>query len=150
DGDSFTVAASSEQLSNVLHLSQSRGMVVFCGVSELTINAQDSLSPTNANILEHTAYGIVPTIKPIKVVSELLFVQRGAERIRTLVYDYAQDGLVSKELSVLASHLGEEGAGFKEMTYQQEPDSVIWLVMNNGKLATLTLDREQSVIAWAK
>ncbi|KIQ71678.1 hypothetical protein SE99_03482 [Acinetobacter baumannii] len=90
------------------------------------------------------------TIKPIKVGSELLFVQRGAERIRTLVYDYAQDGLVSNELSVLASHLGEEGAGFKEMTYQQEPDSVIWLVMNNGKLATLTLDREQSVIAWAK
>ena len=150
DGDSFTVAASSEQLSNVLHLSQSRGIVVFCGGSELTINAQDSLSPTNANILEHTAYGIVPTIKPIKVGSELLFVQRGAERIRTLVYDYAQDGLVSNELSVLASHLGEDGGGFKEMVYQQEPDSVIWLVMNNGKLATLTLDREQSVIAWAK
>lgn len=150
DGDSFTVAASSEQLSNVLHLSQSRGIVVFCGGSELTINAQDSLSPTNANILEHTAYGIVQTIKPIKVGSELLFVQRGAERVRTLVYDYAQDGLISNELSVLASHLGEEGTGFKEMTYQQEPDSVIWLVMNNGKLATLTLDREQSVIAWAK
>lgn len=150
DGDSFTVAASSEQLSNVLHLSQSRGIVVFCGGSELTINAQDSLSPTNANILEHTAYGIVSTIKPIKVGSELLFIQRGAERIRTLVYDYAQDGLVSNELSVLASHLGEDGGGFKEMTYQQEPDSVIWIVMNNGKLATLTLDREQSVIAWAK
>lgn len=150
DGDSFTVAASSEQLSNVLHLSQSRGIVVFCGGSELTINAQDSLSPTNANIMEHTAYGIVQTIKPIKVGSELLFVQRGAERIRTLVYDYAQDGLVSNELTVLASHIGEEGKGFKEMSYQQEPDSVIWFVMNNGKLATLTLDREQSVISWAK
>ncbi|MEB6558767.1 hypothetical protein [Acinetobacter baumannii] len=38
DGDSFTVAASSEQLSNVLHLSQSRGIAVFCGGSELAIN----------------------------------------------------------------------------------------------------------------
>lgn len=150
DGDSFTVAASSEQLSNVLHLSQSRGIVVFCGGSELTINAQNSLSPTNANILEHTAYGTVQTIKPIKVGSELLFVQRGAERVRTLVYDYTTDGLVSNELSVLASHIGEEGGGFKEFSYQQEPDSVIWFVMNNGKLATLTLDREQSVISWAR
>ena len=101
DGDSFTVAASSEQLSNVLHLSQSRGIAVFCGGSELAINAQDALTPSNANILEHTAYGISETIKPIKVGSELLFVQRGAERVRTLVYDYSQDGLVSNELSVL-------------------------------------------------
>lgn len=150
DGDSFTVAASSEQLSNVLHLSQSRGIAVFCGGSELAINAQDALTPSNANILEHTAYGISETIKPIKVGSELLFVQRGAERVRTLVYDYSQDGLVSNELSVLASHIGEEGAGFKDMAYQQEPDSIIWFVLNNGKIATLTLDREQSVISWAR
>lgn len=150
DGDSFTVAASSEQLSNVLHLSQSRGIAVFCGGSELAINAQDALTPSNANILEHTAYGISETIKPIKVGSELLFVQRGAERVRTLVYDYSQDGLVSNELSVLASHIGEEGKGFKDMAYQQEPDSVIWFVLNDGTLATLTLDREQSVISWAR
>lgn len=150
DGDSFTVAASSEQLSNVLHLSQSRGIAVFCGGSELAINAQDALTPSNANILEHTAYGISETIKPIKVGSELLFVQRGAERVRTLVYDYSQDGLVSNELSVLASHIGEEGRGFKDMAYQQEPDSVIWFVLNDGTLATLTLDREQSVISWAR
>lgn len=150
DGDSFTVAASSEQLSNVLHLSQSRGIAVFCGGSELAINAQDALTPSNANILEHTAYGISETIKPIKIGSELLFVQRGAERVRTLVYDYSQDGLVSNELSVLASHIGEEGAGFKDMAYQQEPDSIIWFVLNNGKIATLTLDREQSVISWAR
>ena len=150
DGDSFTVAASSEQLSNVLHLSQSRGIAVFCGGSELAINAQDALTPSNANILEHTAYGITETIKPIKVGSELLFVQRGAERVRTLVYDYSQDGLVSNELSVLASHIGEEGRGFKDMAYQQEPDSVIWFVLNDGTLATLTLDREQSVISWAR
>lgn len=150
DGDAFTVAASSEQLSNVLHLSQSRGIAVFCGGSELAINAQDALTPTNANILEHTAYGIAETIKPIKVGSELLFVQRGSERVRTLVYDYSQDGLVSNELTVLATHIGEEGLGFKDLAYQQEPDSIIWFVMNNGKIATLTLDREQSVISWAR
>ncbi len=150
DGDAFTVAASSEQLSNVLHLSQSRGIAVFCGGSELAINAQDALTPTNANILEHTAYGITESIKPIKVGSELVFVQRGSERVRTLVYDYSQDGLVSNELSVLATHIGEEGQGFRDLAYQQEPDSIIWFVLNNGKLATLTLDREQSVISWAR
>lgn len=150
DGDSFTISASSEQLNNVLHISQSRGVVVHTGGSELAINATNALTPTNANILEHTAYGITANIRPIKVGSELLFVQRGAERLRTLVYDYSQDGLVSNELTVLASHIAEEHGGFKEMTYQQEPDSVIWFTLNDGTLATLTLNREQSVTSWAR
>ena len=150
DGDSFTVSASSDLLTNVLHLTQSRGVVVFTGGSELAINAQNAITPTNANIIEHTSYGSTESIKPIKVGSELIFCQRGSERLRTLVYDYSQDGLVSSELTVLASHIAEEHGGFKDMTYQQAPDSVIWFVMNDGTLATLTLNREQSVTSWSR
>ncbi|MEG6547673.1 hypothetical protein V6C59_17580 [Acinetobacter bereziniae] len=150
DGDAFTVSASSDLLTNVLHLTQSRGVVVFTGGSELAINAQNAITPTNANIIEHTSYGSTENIKPIKVGSEIIFCQRGSERLRTLVYDYSQDGLVSNELTVLASHIAEEHGGFKDMCYQQEPDSVIWFVMNDGTLATLTLNREQSVTSWSR
>lgn len=150
DGDSFTIAASSDQLSNVLAISQSRGVVIFTGGAELAINTQNALTPTNANIIEHSSHGIAENIKPIKVGTELLFVQRGSDRLRTLIYDYSQDGLVSNELTVLASHIPEDHGGFREMVYQQEPDSIIWLVMNDGTLATLTLNREQSVISWSR
>ncbi len=150
DGDSFTVSASSDQLTNVLHLSQSRGIVAMCGGSELVISSQNALTPTNTSILEHTSYGSAENIKPIKVGAELLFVQRGGERLRTLVYDYSIDSLTSNEMTVLASHLAKQNGGFKEMTYAAEPDSIVWFVLNNGKLASLTLNREQSVIAWAK
>lgn len=149
DGDSFTVSASSDQLTNVLHLAQSRGICVLTGGSELVISSQNAMTPTNTSILEHTSFGSTENIKPIKVGSELIFVQRGAERVRTLVYDYSTDGLVSNELTVLASHISKNNNGFKEMTYCAEPDSIIWFVLNNGKLATLTLNREQSVIAWS-
>lgn len=150
DGDSFTVSASSDQLSNVLHLAQSRGVVVFTGGSEQSISATAALTPTNANIVESTAYGITENIRPIKVGSELLFVQKSGERVRTLQYDYSVDTLVSNELTVLASHIAKEQGGFKEMVYQQEPDSIIWFVMNDGTIASLTLNREQSVTSWAR
>lgn len=150
DADSFTLSASSDQLTNVLHLAQSRGIVVMTGGSELVISAQNALTPTNTSILEHTSYGSTSNIKPIKVGSELLFVQRGAERLRTLLYDYSIDSLTSNELSVLASHIAEDHGGFKEMVYQQEPDSIVWFVLNDGKLASLTLNREQSVTAWSQ
>lgn len=149
DGDSFTVSASSDQLTNVLHLAQSRGICVMTGGSELVISSQNAMTPTNTSILEHTSFGITENIKPIKVGSELIFVQRGAERVRTLLYDYSIDSLTSSELTVLASHIAKKNSGIKEMTYCAEPDSIIWFVLGNGKLASLTLNREQSVIAWS-
>lgn len=149
DGDSFTVSASSDQLTNVLHLAQSRGICVMTGGSELVISSQNAMTPTNTSILEHTSFGSTENIKPIKVGSELIFVQRGAERVRTLLYDYSIDSLTSSELTVLASHIAKKNGGFKEMTYCAEPDSIIWFVLNSGKLASLTLNREQSVIAWS-
>lgn len=150
DGDSFTVSASSDQLSNVLHLAQSRGVVVFTGGSEQSISAATTLSPTNANIVESTAYGITENIRPIKVGSELLFVQKSGERLRSLIYDYSVDSLVSNELTVLASHIAKDHGGFKEMVYQQEPDSIVWFVMNDGTISSLTLNREQSVNSWSQ
>jgi hypothetical protein len=150
DGDSFTVSASSDQLTNVLHLAQSRGIVVFTGGSEQSISATNTLTPTNANITEATAYGITENIRPIKVGSELLFIQKSAERLRTLSYDYSVDTLVSNELTVLSSHIAKEHGGFKEMVYQAEPDSIIWFVMGDGTVASLTLNREQSVNSFSR
>ena len=149
DGDSFTVSASSDQLTNVLHLAQSRGICVMTGGSELVISSQNAMTPTNTSILEHTSFGSTENIKPLKVGSELIFVQRGAERVRTLLYDYSIDSLTSSELTVLASHIAKKNGGIKEMVYCAEPDSIIWFVLGNGKLASLTLNREQSVIAWS-
>lgn len=149
DGDAFTVAAASDSLTNILHLSQSRGVIVHTGGSELLISSSGSLTPTSVEIVEHTAYGTAESIKPIKVGTELIFVQRGSERVRTLAYEFSQDGLASNELSVLASHIPRSHGGIKEMAYAQDPDSIIWYVLNDGSVAALTLNKEQSVTAWS-
>lgn len=149
DGDSFTLAAASDSLTNVLHLSQSRGVVVHTGGAELLIKSTGALTPTSAEIQEHTSYGTIESIKPVKVGTELIFIQRGS-RVRTLAYDYSVDGLVSNELSVLASHIIKDHGGLKDMVYAQDPDSIIWFTLGDGTLATLTLNREQSVTAWAR
>ena len=38
--------------------------------------------------------------------------------------------------------------GIKEMSLQQEPDNVVWCVLENGKFAGMTYRREENVIAW--
>jgi hypothetical protein len=40
--------------------------------------------------------------------------------------------------------------GINEMAYQQEPDSNIWCVRDDGVLACLTYQRSENVIAWSR
>jgi hypothetical protein len=61
----------------------------------------------------------------LSVGNELLFVQRGGERLRAMSYRYEVDGLVSPELSAIAPHIPENHGGIKELTYQQTPNSIV-------------------------
>lgn len=104
DADAFSIASSSAQSDNILHLSQRGGVVALTGGAEFLINSQGPLTPASAQIDEHTSYGVQANVKPCRVGNELLFVQRGGERLRAMSYRYEVDGLVSPELSQIAPH----------------------------------------------
>lgn len=149
DADAFNVASSAAQADNILHLAQRGGMVALTGGAEFLISNAGAFSPSTVQIDEHTSYGAFANVRPCRVGNELLFVQRGGERLRAMSFKFEADGLVSPELSVLSAHI-PKGIGIKEITYQQAPDSLVWLVLGNGSVATITLNREQEVSAWAK
>ena len=149
DADAFSVASSSSQSDNILHLAQRGGVVALTGGSEFLISSAGALTPASAQIEQHTTYGAQKDVKPCLVGNELLFVQRGGERLRALTYRYEVDGLVSPELSAIAPHIAQNNAGIKELTYQQTPYSLVWIVLNSGKVASITLNRDQEMNAWA-
>lgn len=149
DADAFSIASSSAQSDNILHLAQRGGVVAFTGGSEFLISSTGALTPASAQIDQHTSYGVQKDVRPCMVGSEMLFVQRGGERLRALSYRYEVDGLVSPELSAVAPHIAEQHSGIKEITYQQTPNSIVWMVLGDGKMASITLNRDQEMNAWA-
>lgn len=150
DADAFSIASSSAQSDNILHLAQRGGVVALTGGSEFLITSSGPMTPASAQIEQHTSYGVQKDVRPCMVGSELLFVQRGGERLRALSYRYEVDGLVSPELSAIAPHIPQMHGGIKEITYQQTPDSIVWIVLNDGKMASITLNRDQEMNAWAQ
>lgn len=149
DGDAFSVVSASGLSNSILFLEAQRGVVCLTSGGEFLVDSDGVLSPTSVNINEHSAYGCYPVTRPERVGNELLFVQRGGVRVRALTYRYEVDGLVSPEISSLASHIGEEHSGFSEIAYQQEPESIVWCVMGDGQVASITFNRDQEVVAWA-
>lgn len=150
DGDAFSVVSASGLANSILFLEAQRGVVCLTSGGEYLVDSDGALSPTTVNISEQSSYGAYPITRPVRVGNELLFVQRGGERLRALTYRFEVDGLVSPEISSLSSHIGEIHGGINEISYQQEPESIVWCVLGDGKVASITFNRDQEVISWAQ
>lgn len=150
DGDAFSIVSASGLSNSILFLEAQRGVICLTSGGEFMVDSDGGLTPTTVNIAEHSAYGAYSVTRPERVGNELLFVQRGGERVRALTYRYEVDGLVSPEISTLASHIGEDHLGVSQISYQQEPESIVWCVLGDGKVASITFNRDQEVLAWAQ
>jgi hypothetical protein len=86
-------------------------------------------------------------VPPI-VISETALYVRGRS-VWNLNYSLEIDGYTGNNMSVLASHLFKNRS-IREWAYAEEPDSMVWTVMSDGALLSLSYLREHQVIAWAR
>lgn len=148
--DALIYTIGSSQVNVIRYLTSSRALIVGTSGGEFAVSASGSpepLSPTNAQIKRQASYGSA-NIQPVQVGNVTLFVQRAKRKIRELVYNFDTDSYQAPDLSILAEHITD--SGIKEMAHQQEPDNVVWCVLNDGKLVGMTYRREEQVIAWHK
>jgi hypothetical protein len=125
-----------------------KGLVVGTTSSEWIVrpsSSSEALSPTNVTAKESTYYGSA-NIAPVKVGKATLHVQRSGRKLRELAYVYEVDGFRSPNMTVLAEHVTQ--SGIKELAYQQEPHSIVWVVRNDGVLAGFTYERDQKALGW--
>lgn len=86
--------------------------------------------------------------RPESVGFATLFIQRAGRKVREMAYRFESDAYVSRDLTVMSEHITDPG--LKEMTYAQEPDSVVYCVRKDGALATMTYDPVQEVVGWGR
>lgn len=107
-------------------------------------DSEEYLTPTNI-VLRQRAYRGSTAVQPVLVGDMVLHVQRGGDALRDL---NPQREVASTELSLLAKHLFR-GRQVVAMAYQQKPDSVVWVVFNDGNVAALTYLLEHDIWGWA-
>ncbi len=110
--------------------------------------AGGAVTPTNVDVGLQGNRGCAD-IEPVVIGNMILFVQSRGLRIRDLGYEYASDSYTGSDLTVLARHLFE-GHEIVDWAFALEPDSMAWLVREDGLLIGLTYIREHEVVAWAR
>jgi hypothetical protein len=87
-------------------------------------------------------------IQAVHAVDALLYVERGAQKVREVSYTYASDRYVAQDMTILAEHI--TGDGILEIDFQDRPDPILWCIRDDGVLLSFTYQRQHSVEAWAR
>jgi hypothetical protein len=148
DDDAMIYTIASNQVNAIQALKATRTLIVMTTGGEYAVSsgaAQDAITPTNINIRKQSNYGS-SGVDALSIGNATIFLQRARRKIRELAYNFDTDGYTAPDLTILADHISE--SGLTDMSYQQEPYSVVWAVRTDGQMAGLTYNRLENVVAW--
>lgn len=112
-------------------------------------------SPTTQNgALTPSSFKIIPIdpnggarIPPLRVSPVLIYVDASRRELRELSYNFAEDNFKSPHMFRMAEHL-MDGFFINELCYASAPDSLIYVVRNDGVLLGLVYEQVEAVTAW--
>jgi len=105
-----------------------------------------AITPTDISAKQRSNWG-GEAIQPVVAGSFVHFIQRNGAKLRQFQYDYYYDTYKAVDVSIFSEHFFE--SGIRQIAYQKNTDSIIYLLRNDGKVVLLTLEQDQSVQAWS-
>lgn len=148
DDKAINVTIASDQVNVIKHMIQGRFLQILTSSAEFTMSGgtgTQPVTPTNVNVLRETTFG-ASTVRPVRAGSSTIMVQKGQTKVKEVTFNLDVDGLTGRDLTVLAEHLAR--VGLDDMTWQQEPELVLWFVRSDGELLGLSYDPQNNTIAW--
>ena len=148
--DSIEISLADREVNEIRHLIPLKDLVVLTSSSEYKVNGSDGIFQANPSpvALIQSCYGS-SHVQPIISGEMIIFVQSGGSVLRDLGFDYLSDSYNGDELSLLASHLFE-GKEVEYIAYAKEPYRLVFVVFNDGSLATLTYNKKQELCGWGR
>lgn len=150
DTDSFWRTLSSDKRNGIRWMSSLDSLVVGTRGDEWRIRAtspDETITQFNYNAKPQTAHGSAK-IQPLQVGSVVLFVDFVGRKLREMTFSDYKQKYVSPDLTALSEHITL--GGITCIAHQKNPDDIVWCVRDDGSLLSMTYEREQDVVAWAR
>ena len=148
--DAVDVVMADREVNEIMHLIPFKDLIVLTTNSEYKVNGSDGKFEANPMPVAtiQSSYGS-SHVSPVVSGSMVLFVEAGGTVIRELGYDYLSDSYDGDELSLYASHLFE-GKEIIYIAYAKAPYRLVYVIFNDGTMATLTYNKKQKLCGWAR
>jgi hypothetical protein len=148
--DAFAIGLVANKVNSVNQLvSTNQGLLALTSHNIFSIQGSNedyiSASPP-PRVRPEIARG-VSRLNPLTVDNVVFYETAKSGEVRTIGYEFQQDGIRTDDLTVFSRHLFEN-QDIIGWAYAEKPASCIWLVRGDGKLLCLTWDQAQEVWGW--
>lgn len=149
--DAVTFRIRARQVNEIRAMLPVKGLMLLSSGAEWLVSGgsnSDAITPSAIKI-DNQGYRGTSKVQPIVVGNTLLFPQARGGVVRDFSYEFTADGFVGNDLTILARHLFE-GRTINAWAYAQAPSSIVWVVLDDGSLVSLTYMKEHDVWAWTR
>lgn len=149
DDDAYSFTMDSNQVNEILWMIPLRELLIGTPKSEWVMRAganSNSITPIAVSLKPQSNFGSANII-PAVIGNNILLVERSKEVVRSLQYSFDVDGYDGSNLCVFAESLFQ-GYEIVEMAYQKQPDSIVWVIRNDGRLLGLTYYVKHEIFGW--
>lgn len=148
--NAFEATIASTEANRILHIVSQKWLLAFTESGEHVIDATGGAFAFNTiSIKKTSSVGAHPDIVPTTTESDVLFVAADARSVYKMDYSLERDSVVPFSVSTRAQHITELHR-IKRIAYQRYPDSVLWCLLDDGSLASMTFVPEENVCGWAR
>lgn len=149
DGDALNIGLETNESNDIRWIESSKVPLLGTFGGDFVItpgNTSEPLTPDNATASNQTNWAS-ESIQPERIGTRFYYVQVPGRKVREMYYLWDEDTYKAVDVTIFSEHLTE--SGIKEIAFQQNPDSVLWCVLNNGKMATMVRELDQQVMGWS-
>lgn len=146
DDDSINFPVAGQRVNAVQDMIDLGKFIVLTSGGEWLVGGEEAITPSTVSAKQQTANGS-SSISPVLADGSAIYVQARGSIIRDLAFNFDADGYRGNDISIFASHLFE-GYSIVDMAYQLTPNSIVWLVRDDGVLLGLTYIRDQQILGW--
>lgn len=154
DTSGISITLFSGQGNTIIWMSSGPTLMIGTNSSEWQLRpsnaVNEAITPTNLSLTRQSGIGSKAGMPGVLVGAAVFFVQKSGSRCWSLAYDQNIDAYDGTDVSVISDHILGAGGGAVQLCHQKEPFSVLWFVLANGTLATLTYEKKQDVYAWSR
>lgn len=124
-------------------------LIVGTDSSIYIVGGEDPLSAISQNQARmHIAIGSRP-LQPVAVNGTVLYVREKGSGVQAIAFSNERRSYDGGDVSMFAEHLFK-GRAVRDWCFQKDPEGLIWLVMEDGAMLSLTYNEAMGVVAFGE
>jgi len=144
--DAIAVVLASARQDPIMWLADCRKLLIGAGNSDqiqpIVVGSElHSFGPAGGN------GAVTPENLEVLKHNYVIYVERGGRNLRFVGYSWAEDTYGNENVTQMAEHI--TASGIIAIAFQKRPQPIIWCVLTDGSLISVTFDNVHKVAAWA-